>query len=259
LSAHYVVQTEMRGQSDALYLAREYLQGPMLMAFSDTLIEIDLAFLSKLDCDGVTVVKQVPDPRRFGVAQVDADGRVTHLVEKPQDVSNNLALVGFYYFCSGAALMKAIEEQKQRNITLKGEYFLADSVNVMLEHGSRWRTHEVQTWLDAGTRDSLLETNAYLLDHGHDNSTEAAKRPGVTIIPPVYVPDDAKVESCVLGPHVSLGHNVELDHVLARDTIIEDGTHASHLDLEHSHLGRDVQASGHAATLNLGDDSIVQQ
>ncbi|HTX79976.1 MAG TPA: sugar phosphate nucleotidyltransferase [Longilinea sp.] len=259
LSAHYVVQTEMRGQSDALYLAREYLQGPMLMAFSDTLIEIDLAFLSKLDCDGVTVVKQVPDPRRFGVAQVDADGRVTHLVEKPQDVSNNLALVGFYYFRSGAALMKAIEEQKQRNITLKGEYFLADSVNVMLEHGSRWRTHEVQTWLDAGTRDSLLETNAYLLDHGHDNSTEAAKRPGVTIIPPVYIPDDAKVESCVLGPHVSLGHNVELDHVLARDTIIEDGTHASHLDLEHSHLGRDVQASGHAATLNLGDDSIVQQ
>jgi glucose-1-phosphate thymidylyltransferase len=259
VTVHYVVQEEMRGQADALYLARDYLKGPMLMAFSDTLIDVDLSFLAKVDCDGVTVVKKVPDPRRFGVAQVDSNGWVTRLIEKPKDVSNNLALVGFYYFRSGEVLMKGIEEQMRRNLTLKGEYFLADSVNILLEQGSKWRTHEVEVWLDAGTRDALLETNAYLLEHGHDNSAEAAKRPDVTIIPPVYIPADAKVEACVLGPDVSLGHGVQLDHVIARDSIIEDGAHVSHLDLEHSHLGREVQAGGHASTLNLGDNSIVQQ
>jgi glucose-1-phosphate thymidylyltransferase len=63
---HYVIQEEMRGQSDALYLAREYLQGPMLMSFSDTLIEADLTTLDDETMDGVAWVKAVPDPRRFG-------------------------------------------------------------------------------------------------------------------------------------------------------------------------------------------------
>ena len=88
----------MKGQSHALYLGKEHLSGPMIMCFSDTLIETDLSFLDHEPSDGVAWVKAVPDPRRFGVAEVNADGWVTRLVEKPQDMENNLALVGCYYF-----------------------------------------------------------------------------------------------------------------------------------------------------------------
>ncbi|MFH1907584.1 MAG: sugar phosphate nucleotidyltransferase, partial [Chloroflexota bacterium] len=70
LKAHYLVQRVMHGQSDALWLAREYLSGPMLMVFSDTLIETDFSFLANESADGVAWVKAVPDPRRFGVAEV---------------------------------------------------------------------------------------------------------------------------------------------------------------------------------------------
>ncbi len=71
IRAHYVVQAEMNGQSHALYLAREYLTGPMIMCFSDTLIETDFSFLDRERSDGVAWVKPVPDPRRFGVAEVN--------------------------------------------------------------------------------------------------------------------------------------------------------------------------------------------
>ena len=106
----------------------------------------------------------------FGVAKADKNGRIEHLVEKPKELSNNLALVGFYYFREGKELMKAIETQMEQKISLNNEYFLADAINVMLASGANFRIQEVEVWLDAGKVDALLETNQYLLSHGHDNS-----------------------------------------------------------------------------------------
>jgi glucose-1-phosphate thymidylyltransferase len=90
LRVRYVEQAEMRGQSHAISLARDYLTGPILMLFPDTLIETDFSFLPAETAGGVTWVKPVPDPRRFGVASLGEDGWVTHLVEKPKDMDNNL-------------------------------------------------------------------------------------------------------------------------------------------------------------------------
>jgi glucose-1-phosphate thymidylyltransferase len=253
----YVAQAVMKGQSDALHLAREFLHGPMLMSFSDTLIETDLAFLPSIQHDGVAWVKEVPDPRRFGVAEVNADGWVTRLVEKPANIHNNRAVVGFYYFRSAENLMAAIEEQVERNIALKGEFFLTDTVNVMLGHGARFTVKATPTWLDAGTREALLETNCYFLDHGRDNSAEAAQMPGVKVIPPVFIPPDARLEGCTVGPHVSMAEGVELRNATISDAIIERGAHVEDSTLTHSHLGRDTVVKGARGSLNIGDNSIV--
>jgi glucose-1-phosphate thymidylyltransferase len=255
-SVHFVIQEKMRGQSDALYLAREYLTGPVLMAFSDTLIETDLSILKDLSLDGMAWVRQVPDPRRFGVAVTDPQGNITRLVEKPQEMTNNLVVVGFYYFREGRELMRAIEEQMSRNITLKNEFFLADAVNILLEKGQKFRVNPVEVWMDAGIPDALLETNRYLLEHGHDNSAEAIKtHPGATIIPPVYIHPSASIESSVIGPFVSLGEECKLRQVVVQNSIIDEGAHVSQMVLDRSLLGRDVQVQGQTARLNLGDSS----
>ncbi|MBI4927844.1 MAG: nucleotidyltransferase family protein [Anaerolineae bacterium] len=106
----YVVQAEMRGQSDALYLARQFLDGPVIMAFSDTLIETNFACLGSNPPDACAWIKAVPDPRRFGVTELGPDGLVRRLIEKPTDMNNNLVVVGCYYFNDGCALIDAIEE-----------------------------------------------------------------------------------------------------------------------------------------------------
>ncbi len=256
---HYVVQAEMKGQSDALYLARQHLQGPTLMAFSDTLIEIDLSFIQNEIADGVACVKAVEDPRRFGVAEVDGDGKVTRLVEKPQDISNNLVVVGFYYFRRGEELIAAIEEQKKRQIKLHNEYYLADAINIMLERGCRLRTERIETWLDAGTPDALLATNRHLLSNGYDNSQQAAKRAGVSVVMPVFIHEECRIENAVIGPYVSIGKACQVSNCVVRNSIIEDFCHIDHMVLEDSLVGQNVRLQGQATRFNVGDDSWIMQ
>jgi glucose-1-phosphate thymidylyltransferase len=252
---HYFVQAEMRGQSDALWQAREYLQGPMIMAFSDTLIESDFSFLADDTADAVAWVKPVPDPRRFGVAVLDPDGWVTRLIEKPQTTENNLVVVGCYYFRSGEALVAAIEEQMRRQITIKNEFFLADAINILIEQGARMRTKTVETWLDAGTPESVLETNHYLLKNGYNNDAEACQRPGVTVVPPVFIHPTARIQSSVIGPNVSIGPDCDLSNVIVINSILEEGTHVEEMILEDSLIGRNVHLRGQPVHLNLGDES----
>jgi glucose-1-phosphate thymidylyltransferase len=255
VKAHYVVQEEMRGQSDAVYLAKEYLRGPLIIAFADTILETSFAFLANEPYNAVAWVKPVPDPRRFGVAAVDQAGRVTGLVENPSEMTNNLAVVGFYYFHDAEQLVAGIEEQMRLGITLKDEYFLADAINILLERGMTMRTERVEVWLDAGTPEALLDTNRYLLEHGRATQESILCDGGVAIIPPVYIHPDARVEASVIGPHVSLGADCAIYGSIIRNSILEEGAHVTDTLLEGSILGRHVQVNGHATHLNLGDQS----
>ena len=255
---HYVMQAVMRGQSDALYQARQYLKGPLLMAFSDTLLDVDLSFLKDEKADGVAVVKPVPDPRRFGAAVVDNKGKVTRLIEKPQDIDQNLVVVGFYYFRSGEELVDAIEEQMRRDLTLKGEYFLADAINILIERGHNFRVEQIETWLDAGTPDAMFETNRYFLDHGNDNSAQI-NRPGVTVIPPVYLDPSAEVKSSVIGPYASVGADCHIEDSIIRDTIIDDESQIRQMILQDSLIGSRVFLEGQILRLNVGDNSWIKK
>ena len=254
----FVLQAEMLGQSHALYQAKDYLQdGPMLMTFSDTLIETDLAVLKDKKLEYGVWVKPVPDPRRFGVAVINDDDTVVKLVEKPDSLENNLAMVGFYYFSDGSQLIKAIEDQMQRNITLKNEYFLADAVNIMLEKGLPMRVQRINVWLDAGIPAAVLDTNRHLLEHGHANN-EAKHGDQVSIVPPVYIHPSAQVRASVIGPHVSIGADCKIENAILRNCILEKEVEVSHSILEDSLLGVQVKVQGHSSSLNIGDNSSVK-
>jgi len=254
---HYVQQPEMRGQSHAIFLAKEHLGGPMLMIFADTLIESDLGFLADEQAEAVAWVKEVPDPRRFGVAVTDAQGRVARLVEKPQSMENRQAVVGFYYFADSLRLIEAIEEQMRRGLQLKGEYFLADAVNLMLEDGLHMRTQPVDVWLDAGVPATMLETNAYLLEHGRGNSA-AALRPGVTLIPPVYIHPSAQISRAVIGPHVSIGAGCRIEDAVVRNSIVEAGAHIQDALVRDSLIGRHARLQGAYRRVVAGDNSQLE-
>ncbi len=257
LVTRYVEQPEMLGQSHAIWLAREGLEGPMLMVFVDTLIETDLSKLASEVSEAVAWVKEVPDPRRFGVAELAAAGQVTRLIEKPQDTSNNLAVVGFYYFSEARDLLGAIERQMQAGKDLGGEYYLTDAINILLEDGLKMRVERVDVWQDCGKPSALLETNRYLLDHGRDNSAQARQREGVVIVPPVFVDPSATITQAVLGPHVSIGPDCIIAHSLIRESIIDAGSQIQDSVLTDSVIGRDARVTDRYRTLNVGDLSEV--
>jgi glucose-1-phosphate thymidylyltransferase len=254
----FVVQEEMKGQSHAIYLAKDYVDGPMIMVFADTLIETDLSFLDKEKSDIVAWVKPVPDPRRFGVAELGDGQQVIRLIEKPKAMDNNLALVGFYYFKDGMDLIKAIEKQMDQEVQLKGEFFLADAINIMLEDSvCKMRTQKVSIWLDAGTFDAMLSTNRYLLDHDHDNSEKASQRMGVKVIPPVYIHPEAEVESSVVGPHTTIEAGCRILGSVIKDSIIEKGSLVEDSILSGSLIGQNAVLKGVSQSLNIGDNTEV--
>ncbi len=259
LKVDFVNQEEMKGQSHAIYLARDFVDGPMIMVFADTLIETDLSFLDQEESDIVAWVKPVPDPRRFGVAELGQDQRVTRLIEKPQTMDNNLALVGFYYFKDGQDLIKAIEKQIDQKVQLKGEFFLADAINIMLDQDvCNMRTQKVNVWLDAGTFDAMLGTNRYLLEHGHENSEKAAQRMGVKIIPPVYIHPEAEVESSVIGPHTSIEAGCKVIGCVIQNSIIEKGSQVFDANLSGSMIGQYTILKGGSQSITIGDHTEIE-
>lgn len=257
LKSTYIEQRDLLGQSHAVWLARERLQGPMLMVFVDTLIETDLSKLPSEPAEAVAWVKAVPDPRRFGVAEVGPHGWVRRLVEKPRDTANNLAVVGFYYFQEATRLIGAIEEQMKQQVQLGGEFYLADAINVLLEDGLKMRVEPVEVWQDCGKPESLLDTNRYLLDHRRDNSEEASRREGIVVVPPVYIDPTADIQASVIGPHVSIGPDCEIRRSLIRDSIVDAGSHILDTALSSSLIGRDARVTGRDRSLNVGDSSEI--
>lgn len=257
LNARFVVQDELKGQSHAIWLARQGLDGPTLIAFVDTLIDADFGGLAE---QGAIWVKQVEDPRRFGVVVTDAEGRIQRLVEKPREPVSNLAVVGFYYFPEGAALIEAIQRQMEGGTMLKGEYFLADAINLLLEDGLTMQAKTVSTWHDSGTPEALLATNRYLLQHGSCNDREALSRTdleSVEIRPPVYLDPTATARSSRIGPNVSIGSGCRIEGSLVSDSIVEAGAHIRGSQLVDSLIGSEAQVEGFGGSLNVGDNAQV--
>lgn len=261
LKTHYVVQNEMKGQSHAIWLAREYLHGPMMIVFSDSIIETDFSDLDKETADCVAWVLPFPDPRRFGVAVVGKDGWVERFVEKPKTIENNLVLIGCYYFKSAEKLIAAIEEQMGRNLTLKGEFFLADTISVMIEQGAKVRTQAGESWLDTGTIEATLDTNKILLDQGKANKTMNESKDGVEIIAPSFVHPSAEISNSVIGPYASIGADCKITDSKIAESILEAGCEIECAALSRSLIGRHARVHGegdaHLLQLNVGDNSDI--
>jgi glucose-1-phosphate thymidylyltransferase len=261
MRAHFVVQSEMKGQSHALWLAREFLHGPAIVCFSDTLLETDFSFLTHEEADVVAWVMPVPDPRRFGVAVLSGQGLITRFIEKPDNMEHNLAVVGCYYFKNSEKLLTAIEEQMERAITLKGEYFLTDTVSLMIEGGAKVRSQNSENWLDTGTIDATLETNKTLLDAGKANKTKDEKIDGVEIIAPSFVHPSAEIRNSVIGPYSSVGPNCKISNSKIEETILEADCEIEDAVLCRSLVGIQTKVrgkgDGDVITLNVGDNSDI--
>ncbi len=215
--ARFIEQKVQDGTAGAINLARPYVDGPVLIIFVDTLFDADLTLVNREDADGIIWAKEVDDYQRFGVVVTDDQGFMTRIVEKPSEPISKLANIGLYYIRDWQALFEGIEwtlsQPKQ-----KGEWFLTDAFQYMIERGRRIRTAEVGGWYDCGKVDTLLETNLHLLRNGRAQAPPP--KPGVRIIDPVRVSDDVQLDECSIGPNVTLDAGAVVRGSTLRDTIV---------------------------------------
>ena len=249
-----VEQVNMDGQSPAILLAKDFIDGPVLLVFADTLIEANLTSLKTEPNQSLALVKRVKDPRRFGVAEVGNDGYVTRLIEKPSSRTNNLVVAGFYYLTDGPGLMDAIEKQMSSDIQTKGEYYLADALQIMIDRGLKLRVREVDVWEDCGKPETVLHTNKYLLEHGHDNSPEL-NNDRFIVVPPVNIHPSAQIRNSVIGPYTTIGPHCDIDSSIIRDSIVGEGTQVEDAMLTQSLVGPRAQIKGDFHSLNVSEGS----
>jgi glucose-1-phosphate thymidylyltransferase len=253
IPSSFVEQPEMLGQCDAIIRARPLIPDDhdALILFPDAIFEADFSAVLDLGADAAMFTKTVPDPSALGIAVVDGD-RITRLIEKPKEPISNLAVIGIYYVKRMGDLYEAIEEQIRRDIRLKGEFFIADAFQIMIDSGKKVVSLPVTEWRDCGNPTALLDTNRYLLDLAGGSDE---RRGSATIIAPSAVAADTTLENCVVGPYASIGAGVTIRDSWVRDSVIEDGATVTGALVSDSIIGRRARVTGTVSRLNVGDVS----
>jgi glucose-1-phosphate thymidylyltransferase len=256
LPAAFVEQTVQDGTAGAVKLAQPYVDQDVLIIFVDTIFETDLSVIKKTDADGIIWVKEVEDYQRFGVVVTDKDGNMTKIIEKPETPISKRANIGLYYVKNWKLLYEGIDWTLKQPKN-KGEYYLTDAFQYMIDKGAKIKVIDVEGWYDAGKLDTLLETNRIVLEKG------AARRPknveaSVTIHDPVYIEDDVTLTNSTIGPNVTLGKGSRVESSTLTDTIVGSKGTIRHSQLHNSLIGDDVVIEGLRGELTVSDHSEIR-
>ena len=253
LTVHYVEQEQQLGLGHAVSLAEPHVgAAPMLIILGDTIFAADLARVLAGPTHSIGV-KTVEDPRRFGIVETDASGKITRMVEKPEHPTSHLAITGVYYFTSGAPLFATLRELQHGNVRTRGEFQLTDGMQLLVERGTTITTFPIEGWYDCGKFETLLETNRVLLERDpHSPSV-----PGSIVHPPVSIAKDAVVEGSILGPHVTVAAGARVKNAIVRNTIVNENATVEDVLVEDSVVGDNAVVRGGFQRVNVGDSSEV--
>ncbi|MBM4141199.1 MAG: glucose-1-phosphate thymidylyltransferase [Nitrospira sp.] len=281
IKIQYITQDEPGGLAHAVKVAKDFLEdSPFVMYLGDNIIGGGISrFLQdfeKNSPDALILLKEVEEPKSFGVAEVSTNGNVLSLIEKPEKPLSNLALVGIYIFSPN--IHRAIERIKPSR---RGELEITDAVQELINMGLPVESFILDTWwLDTGKKDDLLTANAIVLDEwlkvdiggSIDNASKILGRvaigkgsviKGSSIRGPVIIGENTFIENSFIGPYSSIGNNVKIRHSCVEHSVIMDGSELIDIErMEDSLIGRRVKLfrnSRHKALrLMIGDDSVVE-
>lgn len=257
-SIHY--QLEALGTAHAVMCASEVLDGPVVVAFADTLFKAD--FKISADDQGILWVKQIEDPSAFGVVKLNEQGQIIDFVEKPQTFVSDLAMIGIYYFKDGARLRKELQYLLDHEIVKGGEYQLPDALRRLTEDGLTFKPGTVEEWLDCGNKEVTVATNQRVLEHDAAAGRLAQHELDLIdsiIIEPCYIGPNVKITRSVVGPHVSLGEGAQLLDVNISNSIVGNQTKLSKINLTGAMIGAHASYNGRSKDLSLGDYSSIDE
>jgi glucose-1-phosphate thymidylyltransferase len=251
----FVEQKVQDGTAGAVALAREYVDQPVLIIFVDTIFDADLSIIESSDADGIIWTKEVEDYQRFGVVVTDEAGFMTKIVEKPTTPISKRANIGLYYIKNWKLLYEGIASVLKETPN-KGEWYLTDAFQYMIDHGAKIHAVDVAGWYDAGKIDTLIETNRAMLDRGRARAPESVLNS--TIVEPVYVEQGVTILNSIVGPNVSIGEGSTIDGSTLSDTIIETFADIKSSTLTKSLVGHHTVVVGVSGEITVGDHSEVR-
>ncbi len=252
-------QDKPLGTAHAILCAAPSMDGELVVAFADTLFKADFAL--DHDADGVIWVKQVDNPKAFGVVQLADDGTINNFVEKPEEFVSDLAIIGIYHFKDGTNLRDELQYLIDNNIKDKGEYQLTNALDNMKNKGKQFKPGTVDAWMDCGNKEVTLDTNSRML--GYLEGKPELRGNNITIensviIEPCYIGDGVVLRNATVGPNVSLGNGTVVEDAKLENCLVQHDTEIKNINLNNSMLGAKVVVDGNFTSLSLGDFSRME-
>jgi len=286
----YISQDAPLGLAHCVLIARDFLgEEDFVMYLGDNLLRQGIAeFVEKFERDRSTsgeadgdrpsaqiLLARVPDPQRFGVAEIGPDGEVTQLVEKPEHPKSDLALVGVYLFDPSIHEAVATIAPSPR-----GELEITDAIQWLIDNGHRVR-HEVLEgwWKDTGKLQPLLEGNRLVLEtivpsilgsvdsdsiiDGRVVIEAGAQIINSTIRGPAIIGANTRVVNSYIGPFTSVYFDCEIvDSEIEHSVILEQSKILGIPRIADSLIGKLVEVRRSetrpvATRLMIGDHSVV--
>ena len=253
-------QNEALGTAHAIMCAKESMQGPVVVAYADTLFRAD--FTLDTTADSVIWVKKVDDPSAFGVVQLNQNNQIVDFVEKPATFISDLAIIGIYFFKSGESLRNELQFLLDNNVTKGGEYQLTDALENMKVNGMKFVPGKVDQWMDCGNKAVTVETNSRMLHFLHSDGIHLVdnevKIDNSTIIPPCFIGKDVVLINTTIGPNVSLGDGSHVTNSTIKNSLIQTHVHIKNANLSNAMIGNHASFDGNFTSISIGDYSVLE-
>jgi glucose-1-phosphate thymidylyltransferase len=253
-------QDQPLGTGHAIMCAKPSLEGPAVIVYADTLIRAK--FELDASADSVIWVKQVKNPQAYGVVELDQNGQIRRLVEKPTNFVSDKAVIGIYYFKAVEELKDALTYVLDNQIVNGGEFQINDGIKRMMEAGKKFMTAEVAEWMDCGNKAITIETNRRMLGFLHKEGealiADEAEILNSTIIEPCSIEKGVKIHNSTIGPYVSIGSQTFINNCEIKNTIVQSQSKISNAKIQNSMIGNHVIYDGEYTSLSLGDYSVLE-
>ena len=258
LKATFVQQDKREGLGHAIWMAKDVLNldRELVIHLGDTIVDVDIKKILA-EQHSTLVVKKVENPQCFGVAEIDAEGSIKKVEEKPLIPRSNMALVGFYYIRETRSLINALSYNIEHNIRNNNEFYLTDAIQKMIKDGIQFKSHKIENWFDVGKKDILLETNSILLKKLGNKAGNRGLCENAIIVPPVQIPAGVVIRNSIVGPNVSIGENTEINYCIIKNTIVGSFSKLENVVLHSSLVGSDSIIKGQSQSLNIGDNTEI--
>ena len=257
LTSHFIQQSERQGIGHAIYLTRDLVgDDEVFIVLGDSICEYDVKEILGKPHSALGV-KRVDDPRDFGVAEINEQGLISRVVEKPHIPKSNIALVGIYRIKETRELFDCLADNIRNNLMSHGEYNLTDAIECMIRKGATIQPFKVQNWFDCGKKETLLQTNATLLKKRKLTPAEDHVYANTIIIEPVSIGAGCDIKNSIIGPNVAIGEKVTINYSIVKDSIIGAFADLNDIVLTQSLIGNDTELKGESRSLNIGDNTEI--
>jgi len=236
---NFIYQEEPKGLAHTILVAEEFLDEPFVMYLGDNIlregIEKHAKKFEENKNDASIMLTEVENPRQFGIAELNDDGTIKRLIEKPKDPPSNLALVGIYFF--KPVILEACKSIKP---SWRNELEITDAIQWLIDNGYKVGWTKVEGWWkDTGKTEDILEANRLILDgiqmknEGTANDSRIIGRviieKGVevkesTVKGPSLIGGGCMIKNSYIGPYTSVGNNCVIEDTEIEDSIVMDNS-----------------------------------